>query len=114
MVHSSLRRNKRKRQTTVLAVSLIVFGILVLFWASHSTFFKYNDWWIVGNNIENVRARYGNFDRESSGNNGGTVGYYIGEDNNWLDPTYADLYYWIEYDAEGTVDEVYVRTLPGG
>ena len=115
--------------------ALLVISVLItLFVSAHSTmvsemlFIKsapdvklYNDRWIVGNFIENVREKYGDFSRNkcgafdgSYGENGGTVGYYIGTDENFLDPTHSPMYYWMHYDSDKIVTKVYIETLPGG
>ncbi len=125
--------SSKKRWILIISifVSLIISTLFVL---SHSTIISkvffvspspdikmYNDWWIVGNSIEHVREKYGDFDRElygafngNYGNHGGTVGYYIGTDENFLDPTHSKMYYWISYDSEKIITEVYINTLPGG
>jgi len=117
-----------------IAVLLVISALSAWFVSSHYTmiselpFIKsapgmkvYNDWWVVGSSIENVREKYGDFSRNkygsfdgSYGENGGTVGYYIGTDESFLDPTHSPMYYWMHYNSEKIVTKVYIETLPGG
>ena len=116
------------------AVLLVISVLAALVVSSHYTMISellfirsapdrkvYNDWWVVGNSIENVREKYGDFSRMKYGafngdygENGGTVGYYIGKEANFLDPTGAPMYYWMHYNSDRIVTEVYIQTLPGG
>lgn len=102
------------------AISIIVIILaIILFCFSHSTYYKYNDWWIIGNSIENVKTRYGEFEHVlgvegSFDKKGGTVGYFIYEDNSLVMPSYLPYYYWIQYNSYGIVENVFVQTLPGG
>lgn len=111
--------SKHKKCIIIFVVISIVILIsaLVLFFASHSTYIKYNDWWIVGNSVENVRERYGEFDLGKYNENGGTFGYFAYEDDgrhNLLDPSYLDMYYYIKYNSDGIVENVYMASQPGG
>ena len=125
--------SKKHRILIISSVLLIISVLTALLVSSHSTmiselpFIKsapsmklYNDWWIIGNSVENVREKYGDFSRNKYGafdgsyGEGGTVGYYIGTDENFLDPTHSPMYYWIDYNSDRIVTEVYIQTLPGG
>ena len=44
-------------------VSVLLLGCAVLFAVSHGTYYKYNDWYILGNDINKVVERYGSFDK---------------------------------------------------
>lgn len=112
-----------KKKLLIASITIVIFTAVALFFASHSSSIKYNDWWIVGNSIENVRDKYGEFDRGMYGNynrngdfgdDGGTVGYYLYDDNSMVMPSHQPQYYWIEYDSNNIVQEVFVDTLPGG
>ena len=111
---------KHKKPVKIIFVLAIILFI-VLFATSHSTSLKYNDWWIVGNSIQNVEQRYGKFDRTYYGvydgtfnENGDIVGYYLYEDNSPIMPSHNPMYYWIKYNSDGIVEKVYVDTVPGG
>ena len=97
----------------ITSILLLVFSIL--FTCSHSTYYKYNDWWILNSNITKVENRYGDFDL---GNyvcgERGKVGYYIYTDNGPIMPDHLKHYYYIEYDEYGIVYNVYDGCQPGG
>ena len=119
---------KRRIRIVSTAVLLVISALSAWFVSSHYTmiselpFIKpapdrkvYNDWWVVGNSIENVREKYGDFSRMKYGafngdygENGGTVGYYIGKEANFLDPTGAPMYYWIHWCYQRTALDKFV------
>ena len=115
-----LKIRKRKQKSIKYAVVSIVTSIflifsLVLFIASHSTYYKYNDWAILVGNIHAVQNKYGDFDLGSiEDHKAGRVAYYIYTDNGPIMPDYLDHYYYIEYDVWGVVDKVYEAGHPGG
>lgn len=117
--------SKKSKITKIIIATAItaIISAVALFVASHSTYYKYNDWWIVENSIENVRSKYGEFDRGRYGNyncdgnfgtKGGTVGYFLYEDNSMVMPSHLPYYYWVQYNSDGIVEKVFVDTLPGG
>ena len=93
-----------------IIISIIISTVCItLFILSHKTYYKYNDWAILGNSIDKVREKYGEFDYGKIKNGkSGVVGYYIYTDNSPVMPDYLPRYYYIHYDINGTVDRVYV------
>lgn len=115
---------KKRKEKSVAApcVSAVLCGIVlvlsILFYMSHSTYYKYNDWFIMNNDIRNVQKRYGDFDWDHEIIDGerGMVGYYVYTNDGPLsiDPDHLDRYYYIRYDENGKVYEVYVGVQIGG
>ena len=96
-------------------VSVVLLGCAVIFAVSHGTYYKYNDWYILGNDINKVVERYGKFDKGSVEiDRSGSIRYYIYEDNGPIMPDYLDYYYCIDYDENGIVYKVEVRASEGG
>ena len=96
-------------------VSVVLLGCAVIFAVSHGTYYKYNDWYILGNDINKVVERYGEFDKGSVEiDRSGSIRYYIYEDNGPIMPNYLDYYYCIDYDENGIVYKVEVRASEGG
>ena len=71
---------------------------------------EYNDWWIKGRYLEEVEARYGEFDIKW----GNTVGYFIGKGQKLIMSDNLDRYYYMKYDDSRIIYEVYKRVQPGG
>ena len=96
-------------------VSVVLLGCAVLFAVSHGTYYKYNDWYILGNDINKVVEKYGKFDKGSIKNgSSGSIRYYIYEDNGPIMPDYLSYYYCIDYDENGIVYKVELRASEGG
>jgi len=87
----------------------------ILFLASHSTHYRYNDWFVLNSSIEQVQRRYGDFDlgRVHPGSSG-RVGYYIYKDTRGIMPDYLEHYYYMDYDETGRVYHVFDGCQPGG
>ncbi|SFD24247.1 hypothetical protein [Ruminococcus albus] len=89
--------------------------ILTLFGTSHHTYYKYNDWSILGSNISTVRQKYGAFDLgDVTDKKASRAAYYIYTDNGPIMPDHLKHYYYIEYDEEGIIYKVYDACQPGG
>lgn len=57
------RKQKSIKSTVIsLVISIFLLAVLILFIASHSTYYKYNDWVILQSNIYVVQQKYGDFD----------------------------------------------------
>ena len=109
----------RKKSTRSLVISLVISSLLlltvVLFGASHPTYYKYNDWVILNSNIGNVQKIYGDFDVGTvTDHKAGKVAYYIYTDNGPIMPDHLRHYYYIEYDENGMITTVYDRCEEGG
>ena len=75
--------------------------------------YDYDDKWIVGNTLENVRERYGEFDTEWI-TPYQRFGYYLGTGR----PADMDgvfrFYYYMDYNSDGVITKVYVSYDPRG
>ncbi|MDE6730075.1 MAG: hypothetical protein K2J71_04790 [Oscillospiraceae bacterium] len=98
------------RKLFILSVAAIIVLLMILFKLSHSISIRYNDWWIIGNTVEAVESRYGQFDK----NIGNKRGYYISSGNSWVMPDHLSWYYWMKVDENGIITEVYIDSSPGG
>ena len=107
-------RRKHTRKNVKPVASLFVTNIilliaLILFKASHSTCYKYNDWLILQSNIYMIEQKYGVFDLGTiNENQAGRAAYYIYTDNKSNDRHY----YYMEYDEWGVVYKVYEACQP--
>ncbi len=115
LVRSIVKKTRKKPIVIVAAVNTALLSAVLLFNASHATYYKYNDWFILNNDIHAVEQRYGEFDLgEFHDNHKGRVGYYIYTDNGPIMPDHLPHYYYIEYDEKGIVRKVYDGVCPGG
>lgn len=73
-----VKKKLNQRIVICFLLSIGMLGVVIVFGCSHSTYYKYNDWFILGNSISAVEKRYGKFDLD---NKKGEVGYYIYTDN---------------------------------
>lgn len=95
-----------------LIISACVVIIAMLYYLiSHSIYWKYNDWWILGKfmpfdaskTYEEIENRYGEFDLVCSDCD--MVGYYLYTDE------YGDKYYYlIKLNPKDRVDNIYIGT----
>ena len=111
------KRKKKSIKSTVisLVISIFLLAVLILFIASHSTYYKYNDWTILQSNIRVVQQKYGDFDLGTiRDNQAGKVAYYIYTDNGPIMPDHLKHYYYMEYDEWGIIYKVYESCQPGG
>ena len=95
----------------LIAVQIAITVPVSLYTALHSTHYKYNNWWIVGRSTEEVETRYGEFDIRV----GNRVGYYLYTGNRV--PIMSDstpCYYYMEFDENNIVRQVYKCVQPGG
>lgn len=106
-----MMKNKLSKKL-IVTISIIIVVIIAMgvFYFSHSTYWKYNDWWIVGNDIDSVEKKYGEFDINLEYRKA----YYIGKDNSIIMPSNLEKYYWIEIDDNGIVTKVYKGGPIGG
>ena len=121
MLITAIAKEKSKKKhkpikalSVLLSLDVILFAASLVFTLSHPTYYKYNDWKIIGSNISDVQNRYGNFD---VGNvrtgHPGEVGYYIYTDDGPIMPDHLPHYYYIHYDENGIVDGV-KDSIPAG
>lgn len=94
-------KKKRKSVTiTVMVYSSIILVMLILYYIQHIHTLQYNDWKIIGSNINDIEKKYGSFDFERSF----YVGYYIYDDR------FGDeVHYLMEYNDRGIVTHVYIE-----
>ncbi len=111
-----LHKKKQARSALVsfmINAALIIYIVVFLF--SHKHYYKYNDWFIMGNDIDTVVQKYGDFDVGSiHQGRKGKVGYYIYTDNGPIMPDHLPHYYYIHYDENGIVYQVEEGCAPGG
>ena len=102
--------------TVVIAV-MIVFTIMITSvgfddYDFELNDFDYDDEWILGNSLENVKGRYGEFDTELTYHQ--RVGYRLGMGRpSDIDGVFP-FYYYMDYDSDGIVTKVYVSYDPRG
>ncbi len=101
------------KQIFALGAALLLAAMV--FFTSHRTHFRYDDWLVLNSDIQQIQQLYGDFDlgRVVPGSSG-RVGYFIYKDNRGIMPDYLDHYYYIEYAADGTVLRVFDGCSPGG
>lgn len=103
-------KKKRKMGIYQLISSILLGGMIYLFLISHSTWIEYNDWWVINNNLEEIKSRYGDFDYEIYGERW-CVGYHVFYNNGPLMPDYSNYFYVMEADEAGIVYEVYLKAM---
>ena len=102
-----------KRERTIpfaIAAAVFILACAVLYMFSHGTYYKYNDWAIVGKHINNVCKLYGEFDI----NEPRYAAYYIYTDKSDFHSGHIDHYYYMEIDEYGIVTRVYDGCQPAG
>ena len=110
-----VRKRKGKAVGISIGINAVLLATTILYSISHSTYYKYNDWTILQNNIYTVEEKYGEFDLgKVNDNQKGCVAYYIYTDNGPIMPDHLKHYYYIEYDENGIVYNVYNACQPGG
>ena len=115
LIVRKIRKYKRKSVIISISVNFVLIAITVLYTISHSTYYKYNDWSILQNSIYEVEEKYGDFDLgQIRENQKGSVGYYIYTDNIPIMPDHLDHFYYMQYDENGIVYNVYDGCQPGG
>ncbi len=105
----------KKALIVILSTVLIIIMLLGCYWYYHPTHYKYNDRFVIGNNISTIVKRYGEFDKifynhEHDSQSGVDCGGYI------IKPrkvgflgTYPEKYYMI-YFIDGKADSVAIES----
>ena len=75
--------------------------------------FDYDDEWIVGNTLENVRERYGEFDTAWT-NPYQRVGYHLGAGRPADMDGVFPFYYCMDYNSDEVITKAYVSYDPRG
>ncbi|HEX9060731.1 MAG TPA: hypothetical protein VF941_11185 [Clostridia bacterium] len=104
---------KSRKKLIIVSVVCFVFTValvLVWFFYTHSTYYKYNDSWIIGRHIEEIEKKYGKFDKGYDK----LKAYYLYTDDGPIMPSHLQMYYWIKHDEKGIVVKVYVGGPIGG
>lgn len=116
---------KKKLKAPVIFTASCLGALIAVgaFIGSHSTYIRYNDKAIMGSDISDIIQKYGKPDlwnnagfeeqRFEEGRSG-SLGYYIYTDNGPIMPDGLPHYYYIKYDEQGIVTEVYDGAHPGG
>ena len=110
-------KKKKVRLPILLLLGNIAFeGSIGLLMCSHAHDIRFNDWYIVGNNINTVCEKYGEPDKWSdeivSGKRG-VVRYFLYMNNSPVMPDHLPYWYWIYYNEQGIVEKVCVQTKAG-
>lgn len=109
---------KKKRlgmRFPALLVSMVLLAAVLLFTKSHGTYIRFNDWWISMNGAQKTAERYGAPELGGfTDGKSGSLGYYIYTDDGPIMPDHLEHYYYVEYDEQGNVTEIYDGTKPGG
>ena len=103
----------KKKPKIWITSSLILFVppiIMGIFMFVFPTEFPYVDRILYGKTKGEVIEIYG----EPELNGERIIGYYIGVDNEGIDPSHLDMYYYVCFDGDGVVDEIYSGVQPGG
>ncbi|MBQ8614694.1 MAG: hypothetical protein IJ416_10815 [Ruminiclostridium sp.] len=102
---------KKRRIAVISSLILVIPAVLIVGYSLvFPTIFPYVDSLIYGKTKAEVIEIYG----EPELNGERRIGYYIGVDNRGIDPSYLDLYYYVYFDENGLVDEIYSGVQPGG
>ncbi len=110
-----IKKLKCKPVIISIGINSVLIALIILYTASHSTYYRYNDWDILQNSIYRIEEKYGDFDLgEIRKNQKGKVAYYIYTDNGPIMPDHMKHYYYMEYDENGIVYNVYDGLHPGG
>ena len=110
-------KKKRIRLPIILLLVSIVLSVGIgLFICSHANDIRFNDWYILGNNINTVCKKYGEPDvwsDEIISGKRGVIRYFLYEDNSPVMPDHLPYWYCIYYNEQGIVEKVCVETRPG-
>ena len=104
-----MKNMKKHLKYVIIAVLTLLLSIIV-FYIIHPTYYKYNDIWIMGNTISDIKNRYGEFDLF----NDAYAAYYIYTDNKDFLPDHLKHYYYMYYDENNIVYNVEDSCQPGG
>lgn len=116
------QRKKRKHQIFMIifgltAICLMASGI-ILFCQSHQTYYKFNDWLVLGHSAEQIERRYGEMALLHASQDDPMTGRYLVEKANHDDFGAAllqglsgknlqcDRFYYIYFDESGTAQKV--------
>ncbi len=56
---------KKRKKFIYIVIFLLLLSSCVVFFMSHETCLKYNDWWIIGRSYDEIVKRYGEFDYDN-------------------------------------------------
>ncbi len=115
LIRSYIKQTSKKPIIISIIVNSMFLFVVVFYSLSHSTYYKYNDWAILQNNVYSIEQKYGAFDLgEIKDNEKGKVAYFIYIDNGPIMPDHLNHYYYMEYDERGVIYHVYDGVQPGG
>ena len=114
IIRGKLKKESIKSSVIALVSINLLLGMLILFDASHPTYYKYNDWLVLHSNISTVQKIYGDFDRgEVTDNKAGCVAYLAYTETSPIFSSGKRYYYYMRYDEDGKIYEVYESLPPG-
>jgi len=115
LVKQRIKKQNSKVVIITMISDMLLLCAVLLYVSSHSTYYKYNDWFILHSNIHMVEQKYGEFDLgEIKDNEKGRAAYYIYTNNGPIMPDHMKHYYYMEYDEWGVIYNVYDGLQPGG
>ncbi len=115
LIKHKIKKQSNKGVLVSMSCNIILVLAIILYSSSHATYYRYNDWAILQSNINMIQQKYGEFDLgEVRENEKGRVAYYIYTDNGPIMPDHLEHYYYIEYDENGVIYNVYDAVAPGG
>lgn len=108
-------KKTRLKYVTICIGILIVFVVIsgIYCWYTHPTHYRYNDYYVIGNDVEHIQKRYGEFDCIRYSNEDGQVyyaDYLVKDTDRWGNPP---LYYAIEF-RDGKAVSVTITGRVGG
>ena len=62
VIKAKKHNNKTRTRGLLLSLDIILLFCSIVFVLSHSTYYRYNDWYILNSDISSVVNKYGSFD----------------------------------------------------
>jgi hypothetical protein len=105
-----------KKRLIIFGVILFLIASVIIYFCLHPTYWKYNDYWIIGKHYTAIEKRYGEFDVlwTIPGKTEPAVGFYEEESiiRDYLGG--QKLYYIVSFDDYGIAEEIEENNFPGG
>ena len=103
----------KKHKKSIFIFIIITSLIGGIFWYYHPTHYKYNDRFIVGSSIDQIIAKYGDFDKvfyaDSENKTVNSAGYLVQPEKKGFLGTSWEKYYMIVFDATGKAINVSIE-----
>ena len=99
-----MKRFSKKSAIIICVIALVTVIIGGIYWYIHPTHYLYNDRWIIGRNVYQIKERYGEYDKHFDRTDGGFRKGYCTKPETY-DPLFGDTiwaeYYLIDFDENG-------------